>query len=68
LHPPGIPGSRHIYLGLYSEERDAARAYDTALVRRQDDPTLHTQTLLADVVRDGDPKAPQLIIRRGMNE
>ncbi|KAI8469167.1 MAG: hypothetical protein J3K34DRAFT_514276 [Monoraphidium minutum] len=29
----GIPGSRHIYLGLYSEERDAARAYDTALVR-----------------------------------
>lgn len=28
----GIPSSRHIYLGLYSEERDAARAYDTALV------------------------------------
>ncbi|GBF95011.1 pathogenesis-related genes transcriptional activator [Raphidocelis subcapitata] len=29
----GIPHSRHIYLGLYAEERDAARAYDTALVR-----------------------------------
>jgi hypothetical protein len=29
---PGIPHSRHVYLGLYVEERDAARAYDTALV------------------------------------
>eukprot|EP00775_Hariotina_reticulata_P005945 gene5945-6184_t len=29
----GIPGSRHVYLGLYGAESAAARAYDTALVR-----------------------------------
>lgn len=29
----GIPGSKHIYLGLYSDEKDAAKMYDTALVR-----------------------------------
>ncbi|GIM08810.1 hypothetical protein Vretimale_12752, partial [Volvox reticuliferus] len=29
----GIPGSKHIYLGLYENERDAAAAYDKSLVR-----------------------------------
>ncbi|GAB4819072.1 hypothetical protein N2152v2_006118 [Parachlorella kessleri] len=29
----GIPGSKHIYLGLFQDEREAARAYDRALVR-----------------------------------
>ncbi|KAK2077506.1 hypothetical protein QBZ16_004351 [Prototheca wickerhamii] len=29
----GVPGSKHIYLGLFVEEREAARAYDRALVR-----------------------------------
>ncbi|EFN55119.1 hypothetical protein CHLNCDRAFT_23683, partial [Chlorella variabilis] len=29
----GVPGSKHIYLGLFAEEADAARAYDRALVR-----------------------------------
>eukprot|EP00963_Diacronema_lutheri_P005679 scaffold436_cov336-Pavlova_lutheri.AAC.18 len=29
----GMPGSKHIYLGLYNDERDAACAYDRALVR-----------------------------------
>jgi len=29
----GIPGSKHVYLGLYPEERQAAQAYDRALVR-----------------------------------
>jgi hypothetical protein len=28
-----MPGSKHIYLGLYNEEAAAARAYDRALVR-----------------------------------
>jgi hypothetical protein len=27
-----MPGSKHIYLGLYNEESAAARAYDRALV------------------------------------
>ena len=29
----GMPGSKHIYLGLYNEEAAAAKAYDRALVR-----------------------------------
>lgn len=29
----GIPGSKHVYLGLFQEEKDAATAYDRALVR-----------------------------------
>eukprot|EP01023_Acetabularia_acetabulum_P001944 TRINITY_DN10766_c0_g1_i3.p1 TRINITY_DN10766_c0_g1~~TRINITY_DN10766_c0_g1_i3.p1 ORF type:complete len:548 (-),score=114.85 TRINITY_DN10766_c0_g1_i3:294-1937(-) len=29
----GIPGSKHIYLGLYEQEADAAKAYDRSLVR-----------------------------------
>ncbi|CAD7703458.1 unnamed protein product [Ostreobium quekettii] len=29
----GIPGSKHIYLGLYDDEKEAARQYDRALVR-----------------------------------
>ena len=29
----GIPGSRHVYLGLYNDEETAARVYDQALVR-----------------------------------
>lgn len=29
----GIPGSKHIYLGLYNMEKEAAQAYDRALVR-----------------------------------
>ncbi|KAL0032426.1 hypothetical protein WJX79_010970 [Trebouxia sp. C0005] len=29
----GIPGSKHIYLGLFNQEKEAAQAYDRALVR-----------------------------------
>ncbi|BDA41853.1 probable AP2-like ethylene-responsive transcription factor PLT2 at C-terminar half [Coccomyxa sp. Obi] len=29
----GVPGSKHIYLGLFTGEREAAKAYDRALVR-----------------------------------
>ena len=29
----GMPGSRHIYLGLYNDEADAAKSYDRALVK-----------------------------------
>ena len=28
----GIPGSKHIYLGLHDDEDSAAKAYDSALV------------------------------------
>ena len=28
----GIPGSKHIYLGLHNSEDSAAKAYDSALV------------------------------------
>ena len=33
----GMPGSRHIYLGLYNEEAEAAKAYDRALVKLRGD-------------------------------
>ncbi|WZN62099.1 AP2-like ethylene-responsive transcription factor [Chloropicon roscoffensis] len=29
----GMPGSKHIYLGLYNDEAEAAKAYDKALVK-----------------------------------
>lgn len=29
----GIPGSKHVYLGLYNQEVEAARVYDRALIR-----------------------------------
>ena len=29
----GIPGSKHIYLGLFEDESEAAEAYDQAVVR-----------------------------------
>lgn len=29
----GIPGSKHVYLGLYNQEAEAARVYDRALIR-----------------------------------
>mmetsp|Transcript_17696 Transcript_17696/g.36245 ORF Transcript_17696/g.36245 Transcript_17696/m.36245 type:complete len:665 (+) Transcript_17696:561-2555(+) len=29
----GMPGSRHIYLGLYNDEAEAAKSYDRALVK-----------------------------------
>jgi hypothetical protein len=29
----GIAGNKHVYLGLYNKEADAAKAYDQAVVR-----------------------------------
>jgi AP2-like factor (euAP2 lineage) len=29
----GVPGAKHVYLGLFSQEKEAAQAYDRALVR-----------------------------------
>ena len=29
----GVPGAKHVYLGLFSHEKEAAQAYDRALVR-----------------------------------
>jgi hypothetical protein len=31
----GTPGSKHVYLGLYADEAEAAKAYDRALVKRR---------------------------------
>ena len=31
----GTPGSKHVYLGLYTDEAEAAKAYDRALVKQR---------------------------------
>eukprot|EP00210_Caulerpa_lentillifera_P002776 g2652.t1 len=43
----GIPGSKHIYLGLYNDEYEAARWYDRALVRLRG-PAAATNFLLSN--------------------
>ena len=43
----GIPGSKHIYLGLFEGERDAAAAYDRSLVRLKG-PTAATNFSLSE--------------------
>jgi len=43
----GMPGSKHIYLGLYSQEQAAARAYDRALVKLRG-PAAATNFALSD--------------------